>query len=154
MTTENQSHTPTGFRFFKLNDRMLRLVRSSETDARLETHLCEIPTIYGDDAAFIVRACNSHAALTAERDACRQTMASLERGQDELVKQNAALVAALEKSSNTIRSLIHTLETIDSDERSRARDEGRRTVYIHTTEIKQAKEANEQARAALNAAKS
>lgn len=76
------------------------------------------------NAAFIVRACNSfeqhaqelasmtanaererldkeelarkNAALVAERDACRQTIRSLERGQDELVKQNAALVAALE----------------------------------------------------------
>lgn len=50
---------------------------------------------------------------------------------------------AANQGMNTIRSLIHALETIDSDERGKAREE-RRSAYVHTTEIKQAKEAHAQ----------
>lgn len=58
------------------------------------------------------------------------------------------LAKALKQSENTIRSLISTLETMDSDERYKAREE-KRSAYVHTREIKQSTECMDQARAAL-----
>ncbi len=43
----------------------------------------------------------------------------------------------LQQLSYTLRSMIHTLSTIDSDERFLAREE-RRAAHVHTSEIKQA----------------
>lgn len=59
-----------------------------------------------------------------------------------------ALVEAAEQGMNTIRSLIHTLDTIDSDERSLARDE-RRSAHVHTSELRQSQAAHDKLASAL-----
>lgn len=55
---------------------------------------------------------------------------------------------ALEHTANSLRSLIHTVETIDADERGAAREE-KRSARVHTSVLQQSHGAYEAAQLAL-----
>lgn len=138
------AHTPTPWSYVKDNpvfgkDRCWGFIKSDACrhvvvgcDEFTRTSFGETETYAGvkiapHDADFIIEACNSHAQLVA---------------------RVAQIQEAAQQGQYTIRSLIHTLDTIDADERGAARDE-RRSAHVHTNEIKQAKEAHDKLERAL-----
>lgn len=88
-----------------------------------------------------IRVCAKHPMRGVEAQ-LRATEAVREQYQRDLQHHftgREAAEASRAQLTYALRSLIHTLETIDADERSAAREEGR-SAHVHTSAIKQAKD--------------
>lgn len=84
----------------------------------------------------------------AEIGVLRLIKADLEEDNAALRARCERLEGALARTANSLRSLIATVETMDSDERYRAREE-RRSALVHTSELKQSQVALDEAERAL-----